>query len=64
MRLEAIPDPIGVGPAIHWPGQAGFWVDTGAHRLLVDPYLSDGLARKYAGKRFDHRRMMPAPVTP
>ena len=37
MRLEAIPGPIGIGPAIHWLGLAGFWVDTGAYRLLVDP---------------------------
>ncbi len=64
MRLEPIPGAIGDGPGIHWLGQAGFWIDTGAHRLLIDPYLSDSLARKYAGKRFDHRRMMPAPVAP
>ncbi|MCB1970247.1 MBL fold metallo-hydrolase [Paracoccus sp. APAP_BH8] len=64
MRLEPRPGTIGDGPAIHWLGQAGFWIDTGAHRLLIDPYLSDSLARKYAGQRFDHRRMMPAPITP
>lgn len=64
MRLEPVPGAIGDVPGIHWLGQAGFWIDTGAHRLLIDPYLSDSLARKYAGKRFDHRRMMPAPVAP
>ncbi|WP_288950748.1 MBL fold metallo-hydrolase [uncultured Paracoccus sp.] len=64
MRLNPRPGAIADGPAIHWLGQAGFWIDTGAHRLLIDPYLSDSLARKYAGKRFDHRRMMPVPVTP
>ncbi|EPX83710.1 putative Zn-dependent hydrolase of the beta-lactamase fold protein [Rubellimicrobium thermophilum DSM 16684] len=47
-----------------WLGQAGFWIDTGHHRLLIDPYLSDSLARKYAGRRHDHRRMMPPPITP
>lgn len=55
---------IGTGPGIHWLGQAGFWIDTGAHRILIDPYLSDSLARKYAGQANDHRRMMPAPIAP
>lgn len=47
-----------------WLGQAGFWIDTGMHRVLIDPYLSDSLARKYAGKSNDHRRMMPPPIMP
>ena len=64
MRLEARREEIGAGPAIHWLGQAGFRIDTGAHRVLIDPYLSDSLARRYAGQRFDHQRLMPAPVTP
>ena len=51
-------------PSIGWLGQAGFWIDTGAHRVLIDPYLSDSLARKYAGTRRAHTRMIPAPVTP
>jgi L-ascorbate metabolism protein UlaG (beta-lactamase superfamily) len=51
-------------PGIVWLGQAGFWIETGAHRVLIDPYLSDSLARKYAGQRNDHRRMMPPPVLP
>ncbi|XTZ14093.1 MBL fold metallo-hydrolase [Micromonospora echinospora] len=51
-----------------WLGQAGFWLtatgsDGDAH-LLVDPYLSDSLARKYAGTTFPHVRMLPAPVAP
>ena len=49
-------------PAITWLGQAGFWIDTGAHKVLIDPYLSDALARKYAGKTHDHARMAPPPV--
>jgi L-ascorbate metabolism protein UlaG (beta-lactamase superfamily) len=64
MRIEAAPGSIGGGPAIHWLGQAGFWIDTGVHRLLIDPYLSDSLAQKYLGKRFDHQRMMQTPVDP
>lgn len=51
-------------PGLVWLGQAGFWIETGAHRVLVDPYLSDSLARKYAGRRNDHRRMMAPPVMP
>ena len=35
-----------------WLGQAGFWLTHaqggGDAHLLVDPYLSDSLARKYA----------------
>ncbi len=67
--MDLSPDP-GPGwpahgqPGIVWLGQAGFWIDTGAHRVLIDPYLSDSLARKYQGQRNDHRRMMPPPVLP
>ena len=64
IRVETRPGPIGAGPGLHWLGQAGFWIDTGAHRILIDPYLSDSLARKYAGQANDHRRMMPVPVVP
>jgi L-ascorbate metabolism protein UlaG (beta-lactamase superfamily) len=51
-------------PSIGWLGQAGFWIDTGAHRVLIDPYLSDSLARKYAGTRRAHTRMIAPPATP
>lgn len=44
-----------------WLGQAGFLLRMGATRLVVDPYLSDSLARKYAGTRFPHRRLTPLP---
>jgi L-ascorbate metabolism protein UlaG (beta-lactamase superfamily) len=43
-------------------GQAGFALRHANHRLLIDPYLSDHLARKYAGTEFPHTRMMPAPL--
>ncbi|MES0864319.1 MBL fold metallo-hydrolase [Ruegeria sp. SCPT10] len=49
-------------PGLFWMGQAGFWIETGRHSVLIDPYLSDSLARKYTGKKNDHKRMMPAPV--
>ncbi|MCX6929366.1 MAG: MBL fold metallo-hydrolase, partial [Verrucomicrobia bacterium] len=45
-----------------WLGQAGFALRHGHHRLLIDPYLSDHLARKYAGTEFPHTRMMPPPL--
>lgn len=48
--------------ALYWLGQAGFWLDTGQHRILIDPYLSDSLARKYKGAKHPHIRMMSAPV--
>lgn len=64
MRIDRIPSlPAPGEPGLYWLGQAGFWIETGAHRLLIDPYLSDSLAKKYAGKRHDHKRMMPPPLT-
>lgn len=54
----------GAGPGITWLGQAGFWIDTGAHRVLIDPYLSDSLARKYPDRAADYARMMPPPADP
>lgn len=64
MRLEQAQGfPERGTPSLFWLGQAGFWIDTGAHRLLIDPYLSDSLARKYTGKTHPHIRMMPPPVS-
>lgn len=45
-----------------WLGQAGFALRQGEVRWLIDPYLSDSLAKKYAGKHYPHERMMPPPV--
>lgn len=64
MRLEPADGfPHSGAPALCWLGQAGFWIDTGAHRVLIDPYLSDSLARKYAGTAHPHIRMMPPPLS-
>lgn len=71
--MELIPQPGGAralleanlpadAVALAWLGQAGFAVQAGGRRLLIDPYLSDHLARKYAGKEFPHIRLMPPPV--
>lgn len=65
MRAERVPGwPAPGQPGLFWLGQAGFWIETGRMRVLIDPYLSDSLARKYAGQVNDHRRMMPPPVLP
>lgn len=50
--------------AIQWLGQAGFLIRHGELSLLIDPYLSNSLAKKYAGAEFPHHRMEPPPVTP
>lgn len=65
---ERLEDPAAApGPGevvLYWLGQAGFIIDLPGCRVLLDPYLSDSLARKYAGTAFPHRRMMAAPVLP
>lgn len=47
-----------------WLGQAGFLLEAGGARVLVDAYLSDTLAEKYRGTVFPHARMMPPPIEP
>jgi len=54
----------GEGVRLYWLGQAGFVVEAGGRRIVIDPYLSDSLAEKYRCKRYEHERMMPAPATP
>ena len=45
-----------------WLGQAGFLVQAASQSILIDPYLSDSLAKKYRGREFAHERLMPAPI--
>lgn len=53
------------GPAIWWLGQAGFLLKSKSGKYaVVDPYLSDSLARKYEGRLFPHTRLHPAPISP
>lgn len=52
------------GAALCWLGQAGFLIEQEGLRIVIDAYLSDSLALKYAGTRFPHQRMMPPPVEP
>ena len=50
--------PVDFGLA--WLGQAGFALRFGGTRLLIDPYLSDHLERKYRGSASPHDRMTPS----
>ena len=47
---------------LSWLGQAGFLVQTASQSILIDPYLSDSLAKKYRGREFPHERLMPSPI--
>lgn len=60
--LRSIGDPDRVD--LWWLGQAGFLLRCGGTRVVVDPYLSDSLAKKYAGARYPHIRMSPPPIDP
>lgn len=64
MLADAMPERPGRGLAFWWLGQAGFVIDLAGLRLVVDPYLTDSLARKYAGTARPHQRMMPPPIEP
>lgn len=62
-HLTQAPDADG-GLRFWWLGQAGFAFEHAGRRILIDPYLSDSLARKYAGTVFPHTRLHPVPVDP
>jgi L-ascorbate metabolism protein UlaG (beta-lactamase superfamily) len=47
-----------------WLGQSGFLVQWRGHHLLLDPYLSDSLTRKYANTDKPHVRMTAQVVDP
>src|SRR5215213_3904642 len=52
--------------ALHlwWLGQSGFLVQWQGRHLLLDPYLSDSLTKKYAGADKPHVRMTGRVVAP
>jgi L-ascorbate metabolism protein UlaG (beta-lactamase superfamily) len=54
------------GPGLHlwWLGQSGFLVLWEGRRLLLDPYLSDSLTRKYAKTDTPHVRMTRRVIAP
>ena len=47
-----------------WLGQSGFLLQWQRHHLLIDPYLSDSLTRKYAGTNKPHVRMTERVIAP
>ena len=47
-----------------WLGQSGFLVQWQGHHLLLDPYLSDSLTRKYAATDKPHVRMTARVIAP
>jgi L-ascorbate metabolism protein UlaG (beta-lactamase superfamily) len=47
-----------------WLGQSGFLVKYGNRYLLIDPYLSDSLTKKYAASDKPHVRMSERVVDP
>ena len=47
-----------------WLGQSGFLLQWHGDRLLLDPYLSDSLTRKYAGTDKPHVRMTERVIDP
>jgi L-ascorbate metabolism protein UlaG (beta-lactamase superfamily) len=57
-------EPSTSGSHIWWLGQSGFLIGCDGRHLLVDPYLSDSLTRKYEGTETPHVRMHPRVVAP
>ena len=47
-----------------WLGQSGFLVQYRGRHLLIDPYLSDSLTRKYAATDKPHVRMTERVIAP
>lgn len=47
-----------------WIGQAGFFIKFKNKLLIIDPYLSDYLSKKYKGQIFPHIRLMEIPIKP
>lgn len=47
-----------------WLGQSGFLVQWQGRHLLLDPYLSDSLTKKYAATDKPHVRMTAIPIAP
>jgi L-ascorbate metabolism protein UlaG (beta-lactamase superfamily) len=52
------------GFRLWWLGQSGFLVQWAGRHLLLDPYLSDSLTRKYAGTDKPHVRITRLLVAP
>lgn len=46
---------------VWWLGQSGYVIKSRSGTLVIDPYLSEHLTRKYEGTSKPHIRMTPAP---
>ena len=49
---------------VWWLGQSGFLVQYQGRHLLIDPYLSDSLTKKYAATGKPHVRMTERAIAP
>ena len=47
-----------------WLGQSGFLIQWQGHHLLIDPYLSDSLTKKYAETNTPHVQMTERVIAP
>ena len=60
LRAQNEPDHL----HLWWLGQSGFLIQWQGHHLLIDPYLSDSLTKKYAGTNKPHVRMTERVIAP
>src|SRR5262245_45758858 len=56
--------PLAGALAVWWLGQSGFLIKSPRGSLLIDPYLSDSLTRKYANTNRPHVRMTTLAINP
>src|SRR5215212_6910212 len=59
-HTKNIPDQL----HLWWLGQSGFLIQWQSHHLLIDPYLSDSLTKKYAGTDKPHVQMTERVIAP
>jgi len=59
-HAKNIPDQL----HLWWLGQSGFLIQWQSHHLLIDPYLSDSLTKKYAGTDKPHVQMTERVIAP
>lgn len=52
------------GVDLWWLGQSGYLLRSGERHLLIDPYLSDSLTKKYEGTDKPHIRMSERVIDP
>ncbi len=60
--LQSEPPPDGL--LVWWVGQSGYVLKSESGILVIDPYLSEHLTRKYEGTRKPHIRMTACPISP